>query len=1554
MPVKLLSKVLVVPFLVVLNVALLQTTGAVPPAGATQLNSTALQSIANAISPSVQLHQVTLASGGVSPDSPMTLSVTLKRSDPSGFARYVSGVSNPGSSTFRHYLTPINVADRFGPSSGVYQAVSGFFMSHGFEIVRQLSSRLSLIVRAPVQTVESALDLNIASFKLGQRRVYANTNDPSLPKNIASDVASIGGLSDIAAPAAPSPAVAPAPPNTPCQKNLKPNLSACFPNPTPGTLSDKCWEVLKQLPSAIASSSVELEDKALYECAADQLNLVAKYAGSAGAASLAADVKETKASTLAATTPTGTGQKIGLVEFGSFNESDVSDYLSAWGYSSNLINNVSVVQPFGSPGSPQPASEQEILLDIDSILTLAPGAQIVVYEAPQSTTFDAMFNYMVSDKDTVISNSWASCENEESSSELNALDTSLQGAVASGVTVLNATGDSGSTCLDGAADTVSVPADDPNATAVGGSSGSPGPGGTYGTETWWNGAQNVPPTGQGGFGVSTFFARPSYQASFTTASARSVPDVVANADPVEGYNICEADNGGCPNGLLYGGTSVAAPTWAAFVADLNQATGQDLGFLNPILYQNSAEFHSGASMSPATDFAHVGIGSPNLDSLALAIEKTTAGPVDAGLSSLSAVSCSTGQSVECPLATISADGSSQDTLLVTLVDANGNTIGGKSVSIGASSTTTQAGLDSTGGTTSANNGSVVFTATDTVPETVTYTAVDTTDGVSLAPLTVTFVSPPATAGGISPSTQSVPADGISTATITVTLQNAAGQGAEGKTVTLQAGGNAAFSPSEVTNSSGVATFEATDETAETVTFTATDVTDGSLPVPGSAQVTFTKPGSPPSNAACFTGTPTATSGYAFSSVLTGLAVTNLISDGYNCPGVDDVAFDSAGDLYVLDYTYNGSSQNLYEIRAGGGSVKTIPLPNRNCDSNPCGDFLGIAFGQDGNLYATRQGDQFSDIDGGVVQLDPTTGAIMRTVASDPSSGILNCASGMAVDPISGDLFVTTANCGNNNTFGQPNVVRIANPDSATPQASLYAQTCTPTCSVSVGVAFGPDGTLYVTTDDGIDTVTGTNGPSTPVVTNVASFTAQEQKLGGFPALLLNPADPSEVSAVVVNSGVGIITEIDLASKQDTTIYSGGSTGEGATVGPDGCLYATQSDRVIRVTNSDGTCNFAPTAVPQLKLSPNTATNTQGNTQTLTAQLLNVASAAGTLVQFQVSGPDQQTGYAVANALGVATFSYEGRFASSTFQGGLFTGADKIVATAAVSGSTLSSDPATITWASGVDETAVAVSPSPRNGAGGSTVNFSVSLADISQIPYTAISGQSIAVSVDGATCTALTNSSGSGTCGMTLPTSPGAYSVDAQFAGSGQYGSSSTVEPFVVVSTTPTLTSIAVTPANPSITKGTTQQFTATGTYSDNSTANITSQVSWTSGTTSVATITSSGLATGVAAGSSTITATLGSVSGNTKSRGERTDPHFDCGDAGQSLDHQGDDTAVHRHGYLLGQLDGQHHLPGELDERDHLGGHHHHRWSRPAAWGPGPRPLRPPSDRSAGTPSSR
>jgi lysophospholipase L1-like esterase len=79
-----------------------------------------------------------------------------------------------------------------------------------------------------------------------------------------------------------------------------------------------------------------------------------------------------------------------------------------------------------------------------------------------------------------------------------------------------------------------------------------------------------------------------------------------------------------------------------------------------------------------------------------------------------------------------------------------------------------------------------------------------------------------------------------------------------------------------------------------------------------------------------------------------------------------------------------------------------------------------------------------------------------------------------------------------------------------------------------------------------------------------------------------------------------------------------------------------------------------------------------------------------------------------------------------------------------------------------------------------------------------------------------------------------------------------------------TLSSIAVTPAGPSVTAGSTQQFKATGTFSDGSTQDLTSSATWTSSITSAATINSTGLATGVAAGQSTISATQTSVTGST------------------------------------------------------------------------------------------
>lgn len=80
----------------------------------------------------------------------------------------------------------------------------------------------------------------------------------------------------------------------------------------------------------------------------------------------------------------------------------------------------------------------------------------------------------------------------------------------------------------------------------------------------------------------------------------------------------------------------------------------------------------------------------------------------------------------------------------------------------------------------------------------------------------------------------------------------------------------------------------------------------------------------------------------------------------------------------------------------------------------------------------------------------------------------------------------------------------------------------------------------------------------------------------------------------------------------------------------------------------------------------------------------------------------------------------------------------------------------------------------------------------------------------------------------------------------------------------PAITSIAITPANPSIDRSATQQFIATGTYSDSTTQVITSSVTWSSSAPSVASIGTNGLAASNAAGATTITASLGSIFGTT------------------------------------------------------------------------------------------
>ena len=81
--------------------------------------------------------------------------------------------------------------------------------------------------------------------------------------------------------------------------------------------------------------------------------------------------------------------------------------------------------------------------------------------------------------------------------------------------------------------------------------------------------------------------------------------------------------------------------------------------------------------------------------------------------------------------------------------------------------------------------------------------------------------------------------------------------------------------------------------------------------------------------------------------------------------------------------------------------------------------------------------------------------------------------------------------------------------------------------------------------------------------------------------------------------------------------------------------------------------------------------------------------------------------------------------------------------------------------------------------------------------------------------------------------------------------------------TAASLTLIAVSPAAPSIFTGKTQQLTATGTYADGSSQDITGRVSWTGSVSGVLTLSSAGLVTAQGAGTATVSATSGSISGS-------------------------------------------------------------------------------------------
>jgi kumamolisin len=327
---------------------------------------------------------------------------------------------------------------------------------------------------------------------------------------------------------------------------------------------------------------------------------------------------------------TGAGETVAIVELGGgYSQTDLNSYFQGLGLTAPSVSAVAVDGGSNSPGTDQDA-DGEVMLDIEVVGAVAPGAKIVVYfsntsdkgflDAVSSAVHDAANN------PSVVSISWGGPEDAWTAQARSQMEEILTEAAALGVTVTVAAGDSGST--DGVNDGkqhVDFPASAPHALACGGTSLRIGNDKITSETVWNDGAQG----GAGGGGISIEFPVQAYQGAAempknvdTDKPGRGVPDVAGDADPETGYEILVDGQQ-----QTIGGTSAVAPLWAGLTALLNESIGKPVGFLQPQLYAGAAKpgFHD-ITMGNNGDYkagpgwdACTGLGSPDGEALLQAL-----------------------------------------------------------------------------------------------------------------------------------------------------------------------------------------------------------------------------------------------------------------------------------------------------------------------------------------------------------------------------------------------------------------------------------------------------------------------------------------------------------------------------------------------------------------------------------------------------------------------------------------------------------------------------------------------------------------------------------------------------------------------------------------------------------------------------------------------------------------------------------------------------------------------------------------------------------------------
>jgi subtilase family serine protease len=516
--------------------------------------------------------------GAVAGDTPVHVTVTLQPRDPAALEAFATAVSTPGSPQYRDYITPAQFAQRFGAAPDTVAAVQASLRAHGLTPGQPSANSLSIPVTATAGTVSRAFAVSFAHATLQNgTTAIVNQQAPALDPAIAPDVQAVLGLDTLssARPLLVHPQSATA--------HARPHVVTGGPQP------------------ACAGEGQQGQGGFTDDQIASAYGLSGLYqAGDFGA-----------------------GQTVAVLELEPYDLTDIQHYASCYSLGGQPLNpQIANVAVDGGAGSG--SGSGEAALDIENVIGLAPQANVAVYEGPNtgSGPYDTFSRIITDHASQVVTASWGQCEFINGASQASAENTLFQEAATAGISIFSASGDDGSEdCFpENPTAQVDDPASQPFVTGVGGTQVNalgPRP-----AETVWNDGVRV---GASGGGISTFWKMPSYQVEApaslhvvnggssgspcgaTSGDCREVPDVSADAAPNTGYVIYW--NGAGAAGLgqsqgwqVVGGTSGAAPAWAALIALANASSacnGTRVGFANPALY-NAAASNYAASFNDTT------------------------------------------------------------------------------------------------------------------------------------------------------------------------------------------------------------------------------------------------------------------------------------------------------------------------------------------------------------------------------------------------------------------------------------------------------------------------------------------------------------------------------------------------------------------------------------------------------------------------------------------------------------------------------------------------------------------------------------------------------------------------------------------------------------------------------------------------------------------------------------------------------------------------------------------------------------------------------------------